>query len=271
MRWGILAAALLLAACGGGSGGGTIAPPPVTIADLSAYLAQTHCPDGSPPLGCSGALPQQASDKMAWRRWDGQDQYEDSVVAANGAAGGAYWETTWSYPPHGPFVVSNGDGGEIEVSDGTTVSICCTQDGGQPGIQRFPSWSLYNAFTIACSQGWTAVDAYTRACEATVTYPASGYGISQIIADTIVSEHYGAPGYSGDFERFYMARGWGRLCWTAHSAGAPRDGMAPSCGDGAPAAATAARDRRLITNLVPMTAPLASVDDYGWPPDGFTP
>ena len=265
-------ALLPIVGCGGG-GGSTPTPVPVptpaaiTLPDLSVYLAQAHCADGSPPLGCANPVPTDASWPLAWRRFDNQDQISDSVV--NSARG--FYETTWAYG-QGPFNAARGDGGEVYTSDGTTVSIVATQDGSQPGIGRFTGWALFDNTTVPCSQGWTPIS-QGRACRATVTYPASGSGLSQIVADSIVSEHYSGPNYTGDMERFYMAAGWGRLCWLAvpAAAHAPRPGMAASCGTGDPPLSGTAADRRLTTNLIAETPPLASVVDFGWPPPGWTP
>ena len=57
---------------------------------FTIYLAQLRCPDGGLPMTCADPVPQKASDMMSWRRWDGLDQYEDSVVSNDGA----YWITT---------------------------------------------------------------------------------------------------------------------------------------------------------------------------------
>ena len=265
-----LSATLLLTACGGGSRPSSPVPPnapPPAIADVTVYLTQSRCPDGSPPTACSNAAPQLSSDQMMWRRWDGQDQVEDTVAVPSRG----FYETTWSYAPFGIFIAAHGDGGEVYVRNGGNVSIVATQDGGTPGIQRFLVWGLFNDQTVSCDQGWTAVDLFDRACRATVTYPASGYGLTSITADTVVSEHYSGLGYTGEMERFYMAAGWGRLCWSAHNTAAPRGGMAPSCGTGDPAPSMPASDRRLITSLVPNAGLIQTLDDYGWPPAGFAP
>jgi len=254
-----LMGALALAGCGGG-GSSTSTPPPVTIPDLSAYLAQARCPDGGRPTTCANPAPQKASDLMSWRRFDGQDQYSDGVVSDDGT----FWVTTWSYPPHGVFVAANGDGGEVYKSDGTTVSIVATQDGGKPGVQRFPEWGLFSKTTPDCSVKWGAVDTLGRACKATVTYPGG------IVADTIISEHYVGANQQGAMERFYMGYRWSRLAWESYRPSGQMRIGAPAVGpSGVPAAPSnlVLIDRRLTTNLTEV-APLLSVDGYGWPPPG---
>ena len=259
--WLVAALGVILAGCGGGAGGSGEPPAPPTLSDLTIYLAQLRCPDGRLPMTCADPVPQKASDLMSWRRWDGQDQYEDSVVSDDGS----YWITTWTY-------ATQSAGGEVYVSDGTTVSIVATQDEGKPGVlQRFTNWGLYNNTTPLCGDGWGAVGSRGRACRATVTYPASGGGLAEIVAETIISEHYSKPGYAGNMERFHMAKGWGRLCWEAYNDTAPRGGMPSTCGTGAPAVEREAVDRRRITNLIAMTPPLRSVADFGWPGPGFVP
>lgn len=261
--WLAAALGLTLAGCGGGAGGSGETPAPPTLSDLTIYLAQLRCSDGGLPMTCADPVPQKASDPMSWRRWDGQDQYEDSVVSNDGT----YWITTWTYaaPPSA--------GGEVYVSDGTTVSIVATQDEGKPGVlQRFTNWGLYNNTIPLCGNGWGAVGSRGRACRATVTYPASGGGFTEIVADTIISEHYSKTGYTGNMERFFMAKGFGRNCWEAYSdTGVPRSGMPSTCGTGAPAVEREAVDRRRITNFLAMTPPLKRVVDFGWPPEGFVP
>jgi len=210
---------------------------------------------------------------MWWRLSDGsagsQEESGDTVVADRAG----YFIHTWSYPPHGRFVAANGDGGEIYLSDGTTARICCTQDGSQNTIQRFADWWLFDNQTPNCSEGWRSVNQWSRACRATVAYPASGFGLTQIITDTIISEHYSRRGYSGNMERFYLAADWGNLCWEAYSATTPAGATASEpAASGAPASPidTPLVARRMRTNLIATDGSL-SVDAYGWPPLGFAP
>lgn len=264
---------MILAACDGAP---AVPTPSATIPDVTVYLAQARCPDGSPPLGCAGAAPQRASDPMLWRRRDWPlpgYQISDSVAAPG------YFVTTWSYPPFGPFAAANGDGGEVYVVDGGKVRICCTQDGGKPGvIQRFANWWLLDDRTP--SGAWRQGDKLGRARRETVTFPASGYGLTEIAADTIVSEHYDRQNLGGKMERFYLAAGWGRLLWQAWSPPnplfPPASDLAARCPgvswDGPPPEHPdwILQDCRLSTNLVPADGSM-SVDAYGWPPPGFAP
>lgn len=155
-----------------------------------------------------------------------------------------------------------------------TAHICCTQDGSENAIQRFTDWWLFDNQTPNCSEGWRTVDRWSRACRATVTYPASGFGLTRIVADTIITEHYGSRGYTGNMERFYLAAHWGNLCWESYSATTPA-GAGPviepaASGAPAPPAATPIVFRRMRTNLIATDGSL-SVDGYGWPPAGFAP
>lgn len=248
---------MVMVGCGGNS------QPPVTISDLSVYLVQSRCPDGGLPTTCSNPVLQRAVDLMSWRRWDGLDQISDGAIMPNGS-----FVTTWAYGS-GPFDAARGDGGEVMTSDGTTARIVATQDGSKPGIQRFTTWGLFNNKTIPCSRGWTAVDIFGRACSATVTYPAG------VVADTIISEHFDNPNYQGKMERFYMAKGWGRLVWErADPIGTviPRGGypvVGPSGGPGLPNASLEITDRRVVTNIISVSP--VSVTQFGWPGLGFTP
>ncbi len=214
---------------------------------------------------------------MFWRRRDWPlpgYQTSDSVVSTDGS----YYVTTWSYPPFGPFVAVNGDGGEVYTVSGGVVRICCTQDGGKPGVmQRFTDWWLFDDQTP--TGAWRQYDAKSRARRETVAFPASGYDATQLTVDTIVSEHYDNVGLDGKMERFYMVAGWGRLLWQAWwppSPFPPPSDLAARCPgvswDGPPAEHPDwhLQDCRLTTNLVPADGSM-SVDGFGWPPAGFSP
>lgn len=194
IRAAAVALAGLVAACGGG-GGGDAPVPPVTIADPLAYLTQTSVLAGNVAL--------HAADPWRYVRFDfGRHQIAQSFLRPDD--GGVV--TIWSYPPFGPFVAANGDGGETYERIGEVVYITATQDGGKPGMQQFGlAWPLFDIRAPECPE-WRTIG-LSRFCRATVTYPVSGVPGDRITADTIISEH-------GN-ERFYMARDWGRLAWQA--------------------------------------------------------
>jgi hypothetical protein len=230
---------LLLTACGGGGGNPIVFPPaPTGLADVSTYLAQSVNPDGNQDT------PLRDTDALTYRRadWAG-NQLEDSFLTADGAI------TTWSYSPYGPFVAANGDGGEHEVVTNGIAAIVATQDGGTPGVQVFPIPWVVAANAADCAQGWTTWDSFNRGCVTTITYPATGFGLTSITAQTIVSEH-GDPGVA--VERIFQARGWGRLLWQAwRPTGTPVDPARwPGVTGTVPPPPGVLLDVRLNTNLV---------------------
>jgi hypothetical protein len=123
--------------------GCTPAPPPppvpaITIPDLTLYLAQGRCPDGSPEMGCVADVPQRASDPMLWRKHD-YGTPTDGYVAMDGVESddGTWFATVWSFAPYDKFNSALGDGGEMYVVENGTVRVTATQDGGTPGMQYF--------------------------------------------------------------------------------------------------------------------------------------
>jgi hypothetical protein len=213
-------------------------------------LAQSVRPDGNP------ATPLHDTDPLTYRRTDwGGNQIEDSFLVGDGSI------TTWSYAPFGPFVAANGDGGEHVVLSGGVASIVTTQDGGTPSIQTFPiPWTIA-ANAADCSQGWTTWDSFNRGCVATITYPASGFGLTSITAQTLISEH-GDP--SIQVERIFMAKGWGRLLWQAwRPSGTPVDpARFPGVSGTVPPGAGVLVDVRLVTNLVPADGALSGAQEW---------
>lgn len=203
-----VAVAIALAGCGGHSS----PPPPVTIPDMAAYLAQSRTCDGNP------ATPLRDTDPIICRRFDfGHWQASESFLAGDGRA-----ITTWSYAPWREFNAANGDGGELYVIDGDAARITQTQDGGTPGVQVFPvPWTVITSRTVDCAQGWTTYNLLERGCRTVVSYPNIGP------VDTVVSEH----GDANLTERLFLARGWGRLAWQAHTAGEPIPDLATRCPD----------------------------------------
>jgi hypothetical protein len=132
---------LLVCSCGGAVnvpivgnvGGSAKSLPPmgtVTVRDLSAFLDQTVCDDGSVDFTRCGAKHRQSEDEVArYRRHDlpapGGYQIGDCVDE----------RCIFSYPPFGPFNVANGDGGDHYTIDRDgIVRIDLTQDGSKPGI-----------------------------------------------------------------------------------------------------------------------------------------
>lgn len=257
--------------------------PVILSPDLASYLAQDRCQsDGGPPIAVCSATPQRASDPMRWRRSDWPApgrQIEDSVVSDDGS----YFITTWSYPPHGPFRAENGDGGEVYTVRDGAAWICCTQDGSKPGITRFDgiwAWWLFDQHVAVGRWRTGAVGNRARARRETIAFPATGFGLREIVADTVISEMYYGVDHDGvGMERFYMGRGWGRLAWQAWSAPGVRQ-PTPDIAERCPAFPWsgppdihpdwALVDCRVVTNLVPADGSL-SVAAYGWPPAGFLP
>ena len=287
----------LLSACGGHSSPGpTPTPTPVvTIPDVTAYLAQWRCPDGSLPLvtHCPGAVPQKASDPQFWRRADWGDpappayyQISGSVVADDGAS----FVSIWSYPPFGPFVAAYGDGGEVYKTDGATVLIDRTQDGGYPGMQYFvgpacgaTGWIAFRndapnsvVATLSdqpapsiCPGGFSS--AWTRYYTATAALPFVVFGAPQTVTvPVVVSDHCnsGDPATCTALERTFFGLGWGRLYWAAWGPAPATIDLSARCPaiplDTPPFPNWHLQDCRLTTNIITADGSL-SIDGYGWP------
>lgn len=242
-----------LAACSGIGGGGPVSPvggtpapvPAPTIADPLAYLVEGVTPgDASNPL--------RAGDAMTYRRQDfGGYQDEDAYLLADGMA-----VLDWSYPPFGPFVAANGDGGESYAVSGDAVSITATQDGGKPGVQTFNGWVAFKTDAAATPQCFVApIKAYTCYSRQTVTFPKIG------AVDTIVSDHYSTrnPASAPAMERSFWGLGWGRVAWQAWTrGGAPVDpARCPDFGwNQPPRPGLVLSDCRENVTVVPQTTPL---------------
>ena len=300
-RWGLIGLVAALSA-----GAGASAAPhglAVAIADPSQFLVQTRCPDGALELaepGCPGAAPQAGRDPMLMRRhdWPGPAGYQigDSFAADDRA----YYVSVFSYPPFGPFVAANGDGGEVYVIDGAAVRIAATEDGGQMGVvQGFfaahcggSGWVLFRndaptgrwASLVARLRGAPIAgacrddaQAYTRYRLETVTIPFIIRGRRVPVAlPTVISEHYDAASIAraGAMERSFMAKGVGRAVWEAWTRGGPVSGdLAARCPGTAwsipPAPGWVLADCRYATNLTADTGALTG-DRYGWPRPGLT-
>jgi len=298
----VLALALLLVASSAADEPGRPVGAP-TIPDVTLFLAQMRCANGNLAVaepGCAGPAPQKASDPMCARRFDWAPpriapgyQASDSYVADNGA----YYVTTWSYPPFGPLVAANGDGGEIYVTDGTTVRIAATQDGGKIGV-------LQGFYGASCGgTGWIAFgnDAPTgdwatlvarlnirpvpSACPATLNAAFTRYRLeavafpfiigssrTTITLPTIISEHYDAATIdrASAMERTFWTHGAGRTLWESWTTGTPAGvDLATRCPGTiwsvAPAPGWLLSDCRHSTNIVATDGALTG-DSYGYPP-----
>lgn len=153
---------------------------------------------------------------------------------------GTYYVTTWSFKPYGPFVALNGDGGEIYLTDGDTVRITATQDGGNPYLQGFygakcggQGWIVFK--NNAPTGSWASVTANLNDSEIPspctdqnqsltqyrleqIPIPFNINGLSTpIVLPTIISEHYGGKSmeYASALERSFFAQGVGRVGWEA--------------------------------------------------------
>lgn len=260
------------------------------------FLAQRRCSDGSLPLvsHCGDAAPQRANDPMFWRRHDWPApvgyQIEDAFARPDGTL-----ETTWSYPPFGPFVAANGDGGEIYRIDGGIVTIAETQDGGKPGIQYFTGARCggtgWIAFTAATPTGaWAetiarlAIERNPRDCSAhsraltrwrlePVAIPFIVFGAAATVTvPAVISEHYSAAtiARSRAMERTFFGKGWGRLIWEAWVTSPGAADLSARC-PGTPFSTPPApgwrlADCRYATNIVKADGRLTGAA-FGWPPD----
>ena len=211
---------------------------------------------------------------------------------------GSYFESIFSFAPFDRFVATNGDGGEIYVTDGSTVRIAVTEDGGQLGVvQGFygaacggTGWVLFR--NDAPTGRWAEIVArlkgepvghpclakslaYTRYRLEPVPIPFIIEGRPTILTlPTIISEHFNAANVAraSAMERTFMAKGGGRVIWESWTKRPPsvRDlsnrcpGTAWSV---APAPGWYLGDCRYSTNLVSADGRLTG-DLYGWPGPG---
>jgi hypothetical protein len=206
------------------------------------------------------------------------------------------------------------DGGDAIVIVGDTASAFLTQDGGSPGLQwftgracdgaglgRYVAWVLFKSdadkdwrSTIAqlsrssddsCAWWWGFSQAFTRYKLAPETFPfqmvdAGAAPTRQSVAlSTIVSEHFNAPTMiaSHSMERFYYAKGLGKVrweAWSSNSAASSRSAAlqqsgrcAPIADSGPPDAGWFMIDCRMWTNIVvDRQRPQWRVRDFNWPP-----
>jgi hypothetical protein len=243
--------ALFLAACShGGSSPAPMTPvQPVTIADPIAYLAQSQNLDGNT------AMPLHRDDPLTYRRFDiGHYQASDSFLLPDGSAIIAV-----SFMPFGPFNPANGDGGDHYVVEADAVRIAATQDGGTPGVQYFVG--------KACGgDGWLLfkTDA-TNEWKETVARLSESPDPSSCNGATLVSEHYDGPDFptSHNAERFFLARGWGRLAWQAFGDTPPAIDLSTRCPDFGfnvpPVPGWYLRDCRIATMIEPANGTLTGL------------
>jgi hypothetical protein len=286
---------------------GGMSPAPATAAPASGstaiispvdFVVQHVCNSAGDFLNCAGALhPQTTAETARYRKHDlpASTGYQigDCTLNADGSM-----PCQFSYAPFGRFTAANGDGGDLYVTDpdGTT-RVKETQDGGKMGmLQHFTgpecgadgwvsftdhpptgSWAsmvarLNDTPTAICPERlnqaftrwrleniqWTF---YERALPQTVTLP------------TIVSEHYGAATIAGakSMERFFYAKGAGRVRWSAWAKAAPAGSQLsarcpPVAYDVAPDDnGWSLSDCRTWTAIEPA-APGWAAAMYGWPP-----
>jgi hypothetical protein len=267
----------------------------VTIPDPVAFLVQARCPDGQLQLtepGCA-ARPQQAGDPMLVRRhdWPAPAGYmaQDALIGPDGP------ETLWDFAPFEAFAPSRGDGGEVYAVEGGVVRASITQDGGKPYLQGFfgahcggDGWVLFK--TDAPSGAWASLVARLRGGDAhgpcrvgnvaftryrleAVTTPWILKGRrTDLTLPTIISEHYdrGDIAASRSMERFFFARGVGRIIWEAWTRGRPASGdVAVRCPGSSwsapPAPGWRLSDCRYATNLIAETGVMTGAR-FGWPP-----
>ena len=233
-----------------------------TTPNLGAYLTQWQCQDGSPPGSptCRSLAVLHDTDPLFFQRSDGYQLV--SSVEGNG-----FWETTFENYPHGaPFSPANGcGGGNIYRYVNGMIYITDTQDCSLPTMQVFnPPVPLFDEYAPACPQ-WRDLGSGIEECHGVITFPASGFGETQITSDCIVSAHYTTP-----IEVNVMCPGWGELLWEAYNPTGTAVSPTPAPLPGMPAIATTwpLTGHRLWTQLVAQTP---SIRAANWPPGGAVP
>lgn len=242
MTWRAAGAAIWLTGCARGQTPPPAPPPVVTIADPSAFLVTSLCPDGMPSVieGCANPSPQKASDQLLTRRHDFEGPTVGNYLDADAFAtdDGAHWVTTWSFTPYGPFTASNGDGGEVYVLDGPIVRISGTQDGSADYVQGFygagcggQGWVLFKTDAPTGQYASLVTNLYDEEipspCSAQdqslVNYRLEQVNIPLFVNDvsmpktlpTVISEHYSGKSvdFASEMERSFFAEGIGRVGW----------------------------------------------------------
>jgi hypothetical protein len=212
------------------------------------YVVQHACNVAGDFLNCTGTLHAQTTGEVAqYRKHDLPAptgyQIGDCTLNPDGSM-----PCEFSYPPFGPFTVTNGDGGDLHVTDpGGVTRIKVTQDGGKPGVlQHFTgpecgadgwvsfrddpptgSWAstvarVNDTPTATCPQRLNR--AFTRWRLENITWTFyEGSSSPTVTLPTIISEHYGKDtiATSKAMERFFYAKGAGRVRWSAWKKAAP--------------------------------------------------
>ena len=223
------------------------APPP-TIKPVD-YVVQHACSSAGDFLNCAGTLhPQTTAETAQYRKHDlpAPDGYQigDCTLNPDGSM-----PCEFSYPPFGLFTAANGDGGDLYVTDPNgTTRVRETQDGGKMGVlQHFTgpecgadgwvsfkddpptgSWAstvarLNDRPTATCPEKLNK--AFTRWRLENILWTFYEGTVPQTVTlPTIISEHYGRDTIAGSrtMERFYYAKGAGRVRWSSWKKAAPR-------------------------------------------------
>ncbi len=253
-------------------------------------------------IGPSGGW--QASDAVLAKRQDVLfvDQTFDFGAPAVDTAG----------HPDAYFRFDANDGGDAIMIVGDTASIFLTQDGGTPGLQwfigpdcaqpgrrRYVSWLLFKTDIGAnwreavaelsdipqntCPKRFNR--AFTRYRLVAEAFPFQRLGTSatptrwETSLPTIVVEHFDGPSLarSHAMERFYYARGFGKLRWESWDTDRAKaaqaelfsrsERCAPLSGSTPPGDAWKMIDCRMWTNIVSdPTRPNWRVREFNWPP-----
>jgi hypothetical protein len=263
------------------------------------YVVQHACNVAGDFLNCAGALhPQTTGEVARYRKHDLPAptgyQIGDCTLNPDGSM-----PCQFSYPPFDRFVVADGDGGDLYVTDpdGTT-RVKETQDGGKMGmLQHFTgpecgadgwvsfkddpptgAWAstvarLNDTPTATCAKRLNK--AFTRWRLENIRWTFyEGASPRSVTLPTIVSEHYSGATIADAkaMERFYYAKGAGRVRWSAWTKAAPAGGQLsvrcpPVAYDVAPDdGGWNLSDCRTWTAIEPVSTGWAAAM-YGWPPE----
>lgn len=211
------------------------------------YLVQLACNGPGDFLRCLGTTHRQLAGEVAkYRRHDLPAptgyQISDCTLLPDGTV-----PCQFSYAPFGPLVVKNGDGGDLHVVTDGVVRVKLTQDGGRPGVlQHFvgpecggDGWVSFR--NDVRTGAWTSMvarlsdtpdgrcprslgNAYTRWRVEDVPWTFyQGATPRRMTLSTVISEHYDRADIASAsaLERFYYAKGAGRVRWSAWTKAKP--------------------------------------------------